>query len=147
MKTHTELAAEAECRAVVLQGADAVDSGDAAGFAALFEPEGTLVRPDGSVLQGRAAIAQAYASRDADRLTQHLVCNQHVTVDLPTGTAQARSKVLLWIGRHSSPVTPQGRPADAITQVGELVDALVHTPEGWRIRHRQARFLLYRCDS
>ncbi len=144
MKTHTELAAEAECRAVVLQGADAVDSGDAAGFAALFEPEGTLVRPDGSVLQGRAAIAQAYANRDADRLTQHLVCNHVVEVDEAAGVAQSRCKVLLWSGRHSSPSTAQGRPADALTQVGEFVDQLEHTPEGWRIRSRRARFVLYR---
>lgn len=144
MSTLEVLAAEAACRALVLQGADAVDRGDAQGFAALFVPEGTLVRPDGSVLQGRAAIAQTYASRDPDRLTQHLVCNQQVSVDLQAGTAQARSKVLLWTGRHSSPSTPQGRLADATSQVGEFVDLLEHTPEGWRIRSRRALFILYR---
>ncbi len=144
MSTLETLAAEAACRALVLQGADAVDRGDAQGFAALFVPDGTLVRPDGSVLQGRAAIAHTYASRDPDRLTQHLVCNQQVSVDLQAGTAQARSKVLLWTGRHSSPSTPQGRPADATSQVGEFVDELEHTPEGWRIRSRRAQFILYR---
>ena len=144
MSTLETLAAEAACRALVLQGADAVDSGDAQGFAALFAPDGTLMRPDGSVLQGRAAIAQAYAARDPDRLTQHLVCNQQVSVDLQAGTAHARSKVLLWTGRHSSPSTPQGRPADAISQVGEFVDQLDHTPDGWRIRSRRALFILNR---
>eukprot|EP01031_Cornospumella_fuschlensis_P010959 gene10959-13402_t len=69
MSTLETLAAEAACRALVLRGADAVDGGDAQGFAASFAPDGTLVRPDGSVLQGRAAIAQAYAARDPDRLT------------------------------------------------------------------------------
>ncbi len=144
MSTLEILAAEAACRALVLQGADAVDRGDAQGFAALFVPDGTLVRPDGSVLQGRAAIAHTYASRDPDRLTQHLVCNQQVSVDLQAGTAQACSKVWLWTGRHSSPSTPQGRPADATSQVGEFVDELKHTPEGWRIRSRRAQFILYR---
>jgi len=144
MSTLETLAAEAACRALVLQGADAVDGGDAQGFAALFVPEGTLVRPDGSVLQGRAAIAKAYAARDPDRHTQHLVCNQQVSVDLEAGTAQARSKVLLWTGRHSSPSTPQGRQADAISQLGEFVDQLDHTPDGWRIRSRHAQFILYR---
>lgn len=72
------------------------------------------------------------------------MCNQQVTVDLQAGTAQARSKVLLWTGRHSSPSTPQGRLADAISQVGEFVDQLEHTPEGWRIRSRRAQFILYR---
>ncbi|MDR7304748.1 nuclear transport factor 2 family protein [Rhodoferax saidenbachensis] len=144
MSTLETLAAEAACRALVLQGADAVDGGDAQGFAALFAPDGTLVRPDGRVLQGRAAIAHAYASRDSDRLTHHLVCNQQVTVDLQTGTAQARSKVLLWTGRHSSPSTPQGRQADAISQVGEFVDVMERGSEGWRIRSRHAQFILYR---
>ncbi|MDZ7921185.1 nuclear transport factor 2 family protein [Rhodoferax sp.] len=144
MSTLETVAAEAACRALVLQGADAVDRGDAQGFAALFVPDGTLVRPDGSLLQGREAIAKAYAGRDPDRLTQHLVCNQQVSVDLQAGTAEARSKVLLWTGRHSSPSTPQGRPADATSQVGEFVDELEHTPEGWRIRSRRAQFILYR---
>jgi uncharacterized protein (TIGR02246 family) len=144
MSTLELLAAEAACRALVLQGAEAVDGGDAAGFAALFVPDGLLVRPDGSLLQGRAAIAQAYVSRAPDRLTQHLVCNQQVTVDLAAGTALVRSKVLLWTGQHSTPHTPKGRAADALTQVGELVDTLAHTPEGWRIRSRRAQFILYR---
>lgn len=138
------LAAEAACRALVLQGVEAVDSGDAAGFAALFMPDGLLVRPDGSLLQGRAAIAGAYATRDPDRLTQHLLCNQQVKVDLAAGAALVRSKVLLWTGRHSTPQTPKGRAADALTQVGELVDTLAHTTEGWRIRSRQAQFILCR---
>ena len=147
MSTLETLAAEAACRALVLRAADAVDGGDAQGFAALFMPDGTLVRPDGSVLQGRAAIAQAYANRDPDRLTQHLVCNQQVTVDVVQGRAHARSKVLLWTGRHSSPSTPQGRPADVVSQVGEFVDQLEHTPEGWRIRSRHAQFILYRGSA
>lgn len=134
--------AETACRALVLRGADAVDGGDAEGFAALFEDQGVLVRPDGSVLRGRAAIAAAYAARDPDRLTQHLVCNQQVTVDLGAGLATARSKVLLWTGRHSTPITPQGRVADAMTQVGEFVDTLAQSAQGWRLRRREARFIL-----
>lgn len=138
------LAAEAACRALVLQGVEAVDSGDAAGLAAIFLPDGLLVRPDGSLLHGRAAIASAYAMRDPERLTQHLLCNQQVKVDLAAGAALVRSKVLLWTGRHSTPHTPKGRAADALTQVGELVDILAHTTEGWRISSRQAQFILYR---
>jgi uncharacterized protein (TIGR02246 family) len=144
MSTLALLTAEAECRALVLQGAAAVDGGDAAGFAALFVPDGRLLRPDGSVLQGRAAIAAAYARRDPDRLTQHLLCNHSVVVDEAAGTAQSHCKVLLWSGRHSTPPTARGRPADALAQVGELRDILERTPEGWRIRSRQAQFILYR---
>jgi uncharacterized protein (TIGR02246 family) len=144
MKSLAELAAEAECRALVLRGAEAADSGDAVGFAALFLVDGEMVRPDGSVLQGRATIAQTYAARDPDRLTQHLISNHTVEVDEATGTALSRCKVLLWSSRHSAEHSPKGRPADAMTQVGEFVDALQRTPEGWRIRHRRAHFILYR---
>jgi uncharacterized protein (TIGR02246 family) len=135
---------EVDCRSLVLQTADAVDRADAHAFAALFAPDGTLVRPDGSLLQGRAAIAAAYAARDPDRLTQHLLCNQIVALQPDGATATVRSKVLLWTGRHSTPHTPQGRAADALSQVGEFVDVLELGPEGWRIRRREAHFILYR---
>ena len=147
MSTPAVWAARAACGDLVQQGADAVDSGHADAFAALFTPDGSLQRPDGTVLQGRAAIAAAYAARDPERLTQHLVCNQQVDLDAQATSATVRSKVLLWSGRHSSPLTPQGRAADALSQVGEFVDALVLTPEGWRIRHREARFILFRREA
>ena len=107
MSTPAVWAARAACCDLVQQGADAVDAGHAEAFAALFTPDGSLQRPDGTVLQGRAAIAAAYA-RDPDRLTQHLVCNQNVDFDAQATGAMVRSKVLLWSGRHSSPLTPQG---------------------------------------
>jgi uncharacterized protein (TIGR02246 family) len=143
MKSLAVLQAEAACREVVLQAAQAVDSGDCGGFAALFLPDGVLVRPDGSSLQGREAIVQAYKARDPDRLTQHLVSNQQVEVNTAAGTAVAHCKVLLWSGRHSAVDTPRGRPADAMAQVGEMVDEMALTPEGWRIRSRRARFIFY----
>ena len=65
-------------------------------------------------------------------------------VDLAVGTAQAACTVLLWSGRHSDALTPRGRPADAQQQVGEIRDLLAKTPEGWRIRRREAWFTLFR---
>jgi hypothetical protein len=38
----------------------------------------------------------------------------------------------------------KGRPADAAQQLGEFVDELRLTPEGWRLAQRQARFLFQR---
>lgn len=138
------LVAEAECRALVLRSAEAVDAQDYAGFADCFCPDGELVRPDGSVLQGQAAIVQAYRARNPDRLTQHLLCNHRVEVDAATQTALSCCKVLLWSGQHSAQVTPQGRLADALTQVGEFVDTLEHSAAGWRIRRRDAVFILHK---
>ncbi len=138
------LVAEAACRDLVLAAADAVDGRDFLAFADLFETRGVLVRPDGTELVGRPAIVAAYAARDPERLTRHLVSNQRVRVDLAAGTAQAACTVLLWSGRHSDAVTPRGRPADALQQVGEIRDLLAKTPEGWRIRRREAWFTLFR---
>jgi uncharacterized protein (TIGR02246 family) len=144
MKSLSAIAAEAECRDLVLQAAQAVDDGQYHGFAALFLPDGVLVRPDGSELRGRDAIAQAYEARDPDRLTTHLICNQRVEVDEVAGTAVSRCKVLLWTSKHSAEKTLKGRLADSMTQVGEMMDEMQRTPEGWRIRNRRAYFTLYR---
>jgi len=138
------LVAEAACRDLVLAAADAVDGRDFLALADLFETRGVLVRPDGTELVGRPAIVAAYAARDPERLTRHLVSNQRVRVDLAAGTAQAACTVLLWSGRHSDASTPRGRPADAQQQVGEIRDLLAKTPEGWRIRRREAWFTLFR---
>ncbi len=138
------LVAEAACRDLVLAAAEAVDGRDFLAFADLFEVRGVLVRPDGTELVGRPAIVAAYAARDPERLTRHLVSNQRVRVDLATGTAQAACSVLLWSGRHSDAATPRGRPADVQQQVGEIRDLLAKTPEGWRIRRREAWFTLFR---
>ncbi|HEY6133502.1 MAG TPA: nuclear transport factor 2 family protein [Rubrivivax sp.] len=134
--------AESACRDTVLAAADAVDRQDHAAFVALFTADGTLVRPDGTLLQGREAIQAAYAARGVERLTRHLVCN-HVVQVRTAGTATSRCTILLWSGRRSDPETPKGRPADAVQQVGEIVDQLVLTPEGWRIQRRDARFTFH----
>ncbi|MDD2925404.1 nuclear transport factor 2 family protein [Rhodoferax sp.] len=145
MKTPELLAAEAECRALVLRAVEAVDSGDAMGFSALFLPDGVLVRPDGSVLHGPGEIGRAYAARDPDRQTQHLICNHVVELDEVAGSALSRCKVLLWSTQRSAPLTPLGRRANAMAQVGEFLDVMQNTPDGWRIRSRKAEFILY-CD-
>ncbi|MFC7409850.1 nuclear transport factor 2 family protein [Hydrogenophaga atypica] len=138
------LLAEQACRDLVLAAADAVDGRDFLAFADLFEVRGVLVRPDGTELVGRPAIVAAYAARDPERLTRHLVSNLRVRLDLALGTALATCTVLLWSGRHSDAATQRGRPADPQQQVGEFRDLLVKTSEGWRIRRREAGFTLFR---
>jgi uncharacterized protein (TIGR02246 family) len=136
------LLAESACRDVVLAAADAVDRNDPDGLAALFAPDGVLVRPDGTRLVGRDAVRAAYAARPADRLTQHLVCNHRLAVQAD-GTVRSVARVLLVTGRWSDAPTPRGRPMDAPPQVGVIEDRLERTPEGWRIAERQARFELH----
>jgi hypothetical protein len=141
------LLAQQACRDLVLGAADAVDSRQFSALAALFDTDGVLVRPDGVELRGRDAIVAAYAARDPDRLTRHLVSNQRVTVDLAAGTARSTCAVLLWSGKHSDATTARGRPADPVQQVGEIHDLLARTPEGWRIRRREAWFTLFQTGS
>lgn len=141
------LLAEQACRDLVLAAAEAVDGRDFLALAALFETDGVLVRPDGVELRGHEAIISAYAARDLDRLTRHLVSNQRVSVDLVAGTARAACSVLLWSGRHSAAITPRGRPADPVQQVGEIHDVLAKTSKGWRIRRREAWFTLFQNVS
>jgi ketosteroid isomerase-like protein len=133
---------ENACRALAVAAADAIDGRDFQALVQLFESDGELVRPDGVALKGHAAILAAYAARSPERLTRHLVCNQRVTVDLAAGTASAACTVLLWSGRHSDAQTPRGRPADPVQQVGEIRDLCARTPQGWRIRRREAWFTL-----
>ena len=136
------LVAEQACRALVFAAADAIDGGDYHALVQLFDTDAELVRPDGVVLRGHAAILAAYAARNPDRLTRHLVSNQLVEVDLAAGTARAACTILLWSGRHSDVQSPRGRPADPLQQVGEIRDLCALTPSGWRIRRRQAWFTL-----
>lgn len=136
------LLAERACRDVVLAAADAVDRNDPDGLAALFAPDGVLVRPDGSRLEGPDAVRAAYAARPADRLTQHLVCNHRLALQAD-GSVHSVARVLLVTGRRSDAPTPRGRPTDGPPQVGVIEDRLVRTAAGWRIAERQARFELY----
>lgn len=136
------LLAEQACRQQVLLTAKTVDAQDYAAFAGLFTPQGILVRPDGTRLQGRAAIEAAYRQRGPDRLTRHLISNHLVTVH-DAEHASSICAVLLWTGNDKDDAGPKGRPADPMQLVGEFVDELVMTDEGWRIAQRQARFNLY----
>lgn len=136
------LLAEHACRRVVLQTAKTVDEQDYTAFANLFTPQGLLVRPDGTRLEGRATIEAAYRQRGPDRLTRHLISNHLVTVQ-DASNASSSCAVLLWTGSYRDAAGPKGRPADATQLVGEFLDELVMTDEGWRIQQRQARFTLH----
>jgi uncharacterized protein (TIGR02246 family) len=133
---------KAACCDLVLRSAACADAADAAGLAALFTEDATLVRPDGSLLQGRAAIEAAYRARPAGRITRHLVSNSLVDIE-SAAAVQVRSSVLLWSGSSADADGPQGRPANPRQLVGSFDDRCVLTPEGWRIAQRRAGFVLH----
>lgn len=138
-----QLLAEAACRRLVLEAAQAVDHGQPADFAALFAEDGVLMRPNGQALEGRAAIEAAYAARPAGRITRHLVTATLVSFVSAT-QAHGLSPVVLWSGSGDDPAGPQGRPARGPQVLGEFDDLFVLTQsEGWRIARREARFTLH----
>ena len=143
MSTLEILLAEKACRDLVVAAAAAVDGQDYAGLVQLFSADASLTRPDGSLLRGRQAIFEAYASRSSERLTQHLVCNHVVHLTAPD-QAESHCMILLWSGQRSANLTGKGRLADPQEQLGEIADQLVLCPEGWRIQSRQARFTFYK---
>jgi len=139
------LLAERACTRLVLLAAAHVDRGEPAALAALFTPDAVLVRPGGTALHGREAIQAAYEQRPAERITRHLVSN--TLVDLVSDSeARAQSQVLLWTGSTTDAAGPRGRPASGGPVVGAFDDRFVKTPEGWRIAHRTASFVLHAAD-
>lgn len=137
------LIAKQACHELIVRFALLNDARDAAGVAALFAEDGVMVRPDGSELEGRAAIAAAYANKPADRITCHHVGNVLVEVQSP-GEATGTSSVLLWSASTADAAGPFGRPAQARQIIGEFHDRFVKTDAGWRIAERRARFTLVR---
>jgi uncharacterized protein (TIGR02246 family) len=142
MDTLQRMLIEQACRELVLRAAQCVDAHDAAGLAALFEPDGVLRRPGGPPLDGRAAIESAYAQRPRERITRHLVTNTVIDVESPT-RATARSHVLLWAGSSEDANGPQGRPLRGPQLLGEFEDRCVLSDEGWRLASRDASFVLH----
>lgn len=133
------LLADKQCRDLVLAAVHAVDCQDYDAFVACLTIDANVVRPGGSVLVGRSEILASYKAKHPSRLTKHVVCNHAIDVQT-SDSAVSRCTVLLYVGDASRPSTPQGRPADAAHQVGQIVDQLVRTPEGWKIQQRNAWF-------
>jgi uncharacterized protein (TIGR02246 family) len=142
---HQRLAIQQACRDLVCRAAACADAHQPAQLAGLFSDDAVLVRPNAQPLQGRDAIRQAYEQRSAERITRHLVTNTLVEVE-SASKARAMSYVLLWAGSHSDPGGAQGRPAQGRQVVGEFDDRFTLTPQGWRIAHREARFVLHSGD-
>lgn len=135
---------EQACRDTVLRAALAQDRQEWEAFAAFFTADARLLRPDGQVLAGRDAICAAYASRSQERLTRHLVTSTLVDRQ-GADIASALSMVLVWSGHRADAPGPQGRPAHGPALLGEFDDRLRRGDDGrWRIRQREARFVLHR---
>lgn len=137
------LLAQQACRDLVLRAAALTDAQAHEDFAALFTPQGVLVRPGAEPLAGREAIVASYRTRPATRITRHLVTNSLVEFE-SAERARVRSTVLLWTGSTDTALERFGRKADAVQALGTFDDLMEKTAEGWRFARREASFALYR---
>jgi uncharacterized protein (TIGR02246 family) len=133
-----ELMIERACTRLVVDSATCNDQREWAALAALYTPDGVVVRPNGQRLEGRAEIEAAYAAGPPERVTRHLCTNVTVEVDGPDD-AHASTTVLIVSGtRSDDPDVRFGIEPSERHLVGEFADRFARTEEGWRIAERRA---------
>lgn len=128
--------------ALLIQVTWSIDHADWLQLAACLHPQAQFVRPDGRPLQGREAIVDAYAQRDPNRFTRHVLSNVHLQW-ASADQVSAHSTVTLWSGHHSDAVTASGRPASSPLKLGEHRDRLTLADGRWLLLSRESEFVLY----
>ena len=142
-KVQNSLQIERACERLVVDFAYFSDRQEYESMAALFTPDGTMQRPSGDALVGRAAIQQAYESRGPGRITRHICTNIRITVE-SADRARGLTYAIVYSATAGHPPSGHfGIPADARHLVGEFEDKFVLTAEGWRIASRRARFVMH----
>lgn len=129
--------------ALIVRVGWAIDHSDLAALKSCLHPDVVFVRPDGQALQGPQAVCGAYAQRNPDRITRHLLSNVHVKW-LSPDRVQADATVLLWTGCLSDEKTAAGRPADPVQKLGEHRDVLAFEAGRWWLLRRQSEFVFFR---
>jgi uncharacterized protein (TIGR02246 family) len=142
MAEMSDISIERACERLVLDFAYFSDHQDYEGLAALFTPDGTMMRPAGDVLVGRDAILKSYQSRPAGRMTRHVCTNIRIMVDSPDRARGLTYAVVYSANASLSPEAHFGIQADPRHLIGEFEDEFVRSEEGWRIASRRARFVM-----
>ncbi len=137
-----QAAQEQAIHALIVRVGWAIDHGDLDALESCLHPDVAFVRPDGQVLQGPKAVRDAYARRDANRITRHLLSNVHLRWS-SSDRVEAHSSVLLWTGRQSDETTASGRHADPVQKLGEHRDVLTLKDQRWWLLRRQSEFVFF----
>jgi SnoaL-like protein len=138
----TDYSVERACERLVLDFAYFSDSQDYESLAGLFTPNGTMVRPTGDPLVGRAAIIASYQARPAGRISRHVCTNIRITAESPDRARGLTYAVVFSANANQPPEAHFGVKADPRQLIGEFEDEFVRTDEGWRIASRRARFVM-----
>lgn len=124
----------ADCEALSIAYARAVDFRDFDSFAELFAEDGEL--DAGQLLQGRQAIAEAIARRPYELRSRHVLSN--IFIDVLSAT-EARGISYLTLYRHHGPESLEGAPVDfqGPAAVGHYEDRFAKTADGWKFKRRK----------
>lgn len=129
---------EAVCTRLCNAFAYHLDHGEFDALAALFAPDGVFDR-NGTRLEGRAAILDAYAKRP-QATTVHLMMNFHL---IEAGETELRGSVNSLV-LHAMGVSDEVLKFDPMgaMRVLEFEDRYVLTDDGWRFSYRGPRPIL-----
>jgi hypothetical protein len=139
----TDISIERACERLVLDFAYHADRQEYEALAALFVPDGTMARPTGDPLVGRAAIIKSYQARGGGRVTRHFCANIRITVESPDRARGLTYALVYSATADRLPVAHFGIEADPRHLIGEFEDEFVRTVEGWKIASRRARFIMH----
>jgi len=141
LKQVDERTIAADCEALSIAYARAVDFRDYDTFVDLFVEDGVL--DTGKPLEGRAAIAQAMARRSDELRSRHVLTNIFIEV---LNDREARGISYLTLYRHIGPESLTGEPIafDGPAAVGHYEDRFVRTDAGWKFQRRKLHFAFRR---
>ncbi len=131
----------AQCQALSIAYARAVDFRDYDSFVDLFAEDGVL--DTGKPLEGRAAIARAMSRRPDELRSRHVLTNIFIDVLSPT---EARGISYLTLYRHVGPESLEHGPValEGPAAVGHYEDRFVKTQAGWKFERRKLHFAFRR---
>jgi len=134
---------QAECEALSIAYARAVDFRDYDAFVELFAEDGVL--DVGTPLSGREAIRAAIHRRPDELRSRHVLTNIFIDVQ-DENTARGISYLTLY--RHVGKESLLAQPVDlnGPAAVGHYEDRFVRTPEGFRFKQRRLHLAFRRAD-
>lgn len=141
MKQADRRTIEADCQALSIAYARAIDFRDYDAFVDLFAEDGVL--DTGTPLEGRAAIAEALTRRPDELRSRHVLTN--IFIDVLSGS-EARGISYLSLYRHIGPESLKGQPVpfDGPAAIGHYEDRFVRTAAGWKFKRRKLQLAFRR---
>lgn len=132
----------ADCEALSIAYARAVDFRDYESFVSLFAEDGVL--DVGQALEGRDAIRTAMSRRPDELRSRHVLTN--IFIDVLSAT-EARGISYLTLYRHVGDESLKGEPIpfDGPAAVGHYEDRYVLTDDGWKFKRRQLHLAFQRA--